>query len=103
MSSRQPKMHIQLEPEQQQALAEIALHENRSVSEIVQEMVNIQLEQRQQSIKSDNDYADALARIARHRQDILNRRSGKPLELDPADLINQMRDERDLEILGSAK
>ncbi len=46
-------------------------------------------------------YLEALERIEQHRKAILERRSGRPLELDPVELINQMRDERDAQIIGN--
>ena len=41
---------------------------------------------------------EALDQIRRHRQAILDRRGGRPLEIDAVDLITQIRDERDGEI-----
>jgi hypothetical protein len=37
--------------------------------------------------------------IGRHRQAILDRRGGKPLEIDLAEMIEQMREERDGELI----
>jgi hypothetical protein len=42
---------------------------------------------------------DALQEIGRHRQAILDRRAGKPLEIDLVELIEQMREERDGELI----
>jgi len=41
---------------------------------------------------------ELLERIRRRREAILARRGGKPIDGDAAELINQMRDERDEEI-----
>jgi hypothetical protein len=42
-----------------------------------------------------------LERIQQHRQEILEERKGKPLDVDIVGMINQMREERDADILGN--
>lgn len=93
------RTQILLEPEQHQRLSELAKHEQRTLSDLVREMLQIQLERRQQSETALlRRRLDDLERIRQHRQQILRRRAGQPLELDPSHLINQLRDERDDEL-----
>jgi hypothetical protein len=99
-----PRMHrtqILLEPAQHQALSEIAQREKRSLSDLVREMLQVQLGRREHAAASVKQRRmEALAQIQRHRQAILDRRGGRPLEIDAVDLINQIRDERDGELTG---
>jgi len=96
------RTQILLEPEQLQKLSELAKHEQRTLSDLVREMLQLQLERCQQ-----NETAllrrrlDALERIQQHRQQILRRRAGRPLELTPNNLVDQMRDERDDELFNN--
>jgi len=85
-----------LPPTQHRALAEIASQEGRSMSDVVREMVQQSLDQREQQYSADvARRLAALERIRQHREEILARRGGKPLEFDVVEAINQMRDERD--------
>lgn len=99
MTTRMHRTQILLEPEQHQALTEIARREQRSLSDVVREMLHEQLKQhRQDAVAVRKRRLEALERIRRHRQAILDRRGGKPLEIDVVELIDQMRDERDAEL-----
>jgi hypothetical protein len=81
-------------------LAEIAQHEGTSISEIVRRSVHCWLAERhdEQVLRRQ---MDALQEIDRHRQAILDRRGDKPLEIDLVELIEQMRKERDGELITS--
>jgi metal-responsive CopG/Arc/MetJ family transcriptional regulator len=98
------KMHraqILLESDQHQKLAEIAQHEGTSISEIVRTAVQEWLDER----KDDEilrHRLEALELIDQHRQAILARRKGKPLEIDLTATIEQVRGERDNELIDSA-
>lgn len=46
---------------------------------------------------------DALERIQQHRQQILRRHTGQPLELKPSTLVNQLREERDEELFADPR
>jgi hypothetical protein len=98
------KMHraqILLEPDQHQQLAEIAQHEGTSISEIVRTAVQEWLDER----KDDEilrQRLEALDLIDQHRQAILTRRKGKPLEIDLATTIEQVRGKRDNELINAA-
>src|SRR3990172_8933886 len=98
------KMHraqILLEPNQHQKLAEIARREGTSISEIVRSAVQEWLDER-----GDDEVLrrrlEALEQVAQHRQAILARRNGEPLEIDLAATIERMREERDDELIASA-
>ncbi len=101
MTTRMHRTQILLEPEQHHALAEIAWREKRSLSDVVREMLQAELEQRRQDATAvKKRRLEALEQIKNHRQAILDRRGGKPLEIDVVDLINQIREERDGELTG---
>lgn len=98
------KMHraqILLEPGQHQKLAEIARREGASISEIVRVAVNEWLQE-----LGDADllhhHLEALEQVAQHRQAILNRRNGQPLEFDLSAAIGRLREERDDDLITSA-
>jgi hypothetical protein len=97
------KMHraqILLDPEQHNALAEIARQDGTSISEIVRMAVETWLEERQQD-ESMRKQLESLDTIQAHRQALLDRRDGQPLNFDPADLIERMREEHGDELLSS--
>ncbi|MEJ2597252.1 MAG: ribbon-helix-helix protein, CopG family [Anaerolineales bacterium] len=87
------RAQILLDPEQHDALAEIAQRDGTSISEIVRTAVNAWLEERRQD-ESMRRRLEALDTIQAHRQALLDRRNGQPLNFDPADLIERMREER---------
>jgi hypothetical protein len=98
------KMHraqILIDPEQHQALAEIAQQEGTSISEIVRHSVQQWFSERHED-QVLRRQMDALAEIGRHRHAILDRRGGKPLEVDLAEIIEQMREVRDGELSTSS-
>jgi len=101
MTNRMHRTQILIEPELHEALAEMAQLEKRSVSDLIREMLDAQLKQRKQGVLTkQKQRLDALARIQQHRQAILDRRQGKPLQFDIVDLIEQSRNERDAEIFN---
>jgi predicted CopG family antitoxin len=101
MAERMHRTQILLEPEQHQALIEMARREGRSVSEVVREIIRQRLAEREREIDADvKRRLEALERIRAHRESILARRGGKPLEIDVVEMINQMREERHAENLA---
>jgi predicted DNA-binding protein len=101
MAERMHRTQILLEPEQHQALAEIARSEGRSVSEIVREIIRQRFAEREREIDADvKRRLEALDRIRAHRESILARRGGKTLEIDVVEMITQMREERHAENLA---
>jgi len=101
MVERLYRTQILLEPEQHQALTEIARQQGRSMSDVVREMITRQLQQQEQEIQAKR--LQALEQIQQHRAQILARRGGRPLEIDVVELINaagEEQDERNLAGLG---
>lgn len=95
------RTQILLEPEQQRALAERARTEGRSVSDLVREMIREQLSRSERAVEAARKRRlVALERIHEHREAILERRAGMPV--DVADLIESMREERDEQALRAA-
>ena len=96
MARRMRRTQLLLEPEQHDALAEIARKEGRSISNVVREMVQRQIEQRRETARADLERRlEALQRIRRHRDEAVERRGGRPVDLDVAALIRQAREERE--------
>src|SRR5690242_4720946 len=100
MKERLHRTQILLEPEQHQALLEIAQQEDRSISEIVRDLIRSELERREQDANRRRERHMAVIRRAHLRyQEAQRKRQGKPIEWDIVDEINRMRDERDEDIL----
>ena len=99
------RTQILLTSEQHRALVEIARREGRSISALVREIVQKELDQRR--VNEEDPSArkqrrlDALERIREHREAILRENGGKPLDINVVELINQMREERDAQILAA--
>jgi plasmid stability protein len=91
------RVNLMLERRQREALERIARKKGRSISDLVREYVT-------QGIESENvpqqERLEALknARVLTKR--VLKRRGGKPLS-DAVEVINQVREERGDELLGS--
>ncbi|MCM8749480.1 ribbon-helix-helix domain-containing protein [Thermomicrobiaceae bacterium CFH 74404] len=103
MRQRMHRTQILLEPEQYRALVELARLEGRSLSELLRELVREHLAQRDQA--ADVILARqmaALERIRQHRQAVLERRGGVPLDIDIAALVAAEREEHDADILAGS-
>lgn len=95
------RTHLLLEPEQHRSLAQIAQREGRSVSDITREIVQEGINQRQQSYAVEmNKRLQALERARQVRQAILAARGGEPLNLDIPALMDELRHDRDDQILN---
>ncbi|HUS15295.1 MAG TPA: hypothetical protein VM536_09795 [Chloroflexia bacterium] len=104
MEAETYRTEIVLGADQYHALAEIAARKGRSVPEVARDLIEQQLKDQQTEVDANvPDKLAALHRIRQHRDAILARRGGEPLDLEPAALINWMREERDAEILGSVQ
>ncbi len=95
------RAQILLKPDQHQKLAEIARKEGTSISEIVRVAVSQWLDEREED-EVLRQRLRALEQIAEHRQAILARRNGEPLEIDLSATIEKMREERDHELIDNA-
>ena len=95
------RAQILLEPDQHQKLAEIAQREDTSISEIVRTAVQEWLNEREDA-EVLRQRLEALEQVDQHRQSILARRKGKPLEIDLVETIDQIRGEPDDELTDHA-
>lgn len=96
MPGRLQRAQILLEARQRKTLAQIARDEGRSISDVVRELIRLGLEAR-----SGNPAVRwqrrtrILNRAAEQRAAMRRRRGGQPLAIDPAALLNAIREERD--------
>ena len=81
------RVQILLKPGQRLALALRAKQTGRSVSDLVREFV-------QKGLESTAGKQNVIETIRAHRQEMLARRAGKPIDLNPSDVLNEMREER---------
>jgi predicted component of type VI protein secretion system len=96
------RAQILLEPEQQKTLAEIAVREQRSVSDVVREAVaEYVVAKRQRSARERR--LEALKRVDEHRRAVLEECDGKPIDVDAVALVRQMREERDNELFAAVE
>jgi hypothetical protein len=100
MSERLYRAQILIEQRQHKTLAQIARQEGRSMSDVARELIRLGLEARNETPEARWRRHDrALEQAARLRERILQRRGGRPLNVDAADLIRSMREERDADII----
>jgi beta-phosphoglucomutase-like phosphatase (HAD superfamily) len=95
------RTHLLLEPEQHRALRQMAQREGRSVSDLTREIVQEGIEQRQEMYTQEKKRRlQALERARQVRQAILDERKGTPLSVDVPRLIEELREDRDDQILS---
>ena len=95
------RTHILLEIEQVNLLKEIARRERRSVSEVARELIQEGITQIQGKYISERQKRMlALENARRVRAAIHDERGEEYIDIDVVDLINQMREERDADLLG---
>ena len=96
MKERLHQTQLLLEPEQHRALAAIARDEGRSISDVVRDTIRQQLESRIRQANADFErQLPALERIWNHRERILLRTDGRPLNVDVITMVDQLREEQD--------
>ncbi len=101
MGERLYRAQLLIEQRQRKTLAQIARQEGRSMSDVARELIRLGLEARSETPEMRWRRRDrALARAAELRAAILRRRGGRPLDIDVADLIRSMREERDASIIS---
>lgn len=101
MAERLYRAQILLEPDQHERLARLARREGRSLSEVVRGMVQAELERREGAVAERRRYRlEQIEAIRQSREQMLARRGGAPLGLAVADLIRDLREERDEEIVA---
>lgn len=90
------RTQILLEPEQHKELANIARREGRSVSKLLREIVQNELESRKtEQDETKRRRLEALDRIEEHRQQILAERGGEYLDFDFVQALHEAREEQD--------
>ena len=100
MSERLYRAQILIEQGQRKTLAQIARQEGRSMSDVARELIRLGLEARSETPEMRWRRRDrALERAADLRTAILRRRGGRPLDIDVAELIRSMREERDASLI----
>lgn len=92
------RAQILLAEGQYERLRRIALGERRSVSDLMREMVDQEIDRREQaeSLRRDGRLA-ALDRLTAERGAILERRGGRTVDL--VGIFDDLRDERDRDLL----
>ncbi len=99
MSERLYRAQILIEQGQRKTLAQIARQEGRSMSDVARELIRLGLQARSDTPEMVWRRRDrALAQAAQLRAAIQRRRGGQPLDLDVAELVRSMREERDAAI-----
>ena len=96
------RTQVLLQPDQYRELTALARREGRSMSELVRQAVERDLERRRaEQADLDARWEAAFRRAHELSAQILARRGGRKLDLDTAELIREMRDERDEEIIAN--
>ena len=99
MSEHLYRAQILIRQNQRKTLAQIARQEGRSMSDVARELIELGLAARNETPEMVWRRRDrALARAAQLRAAIQRRRGGQPLDLDIAELVRSMREERDAAI-----
>ena len=89
-------LRVAIPREQQHILHQLASQEGQSIETLVWQLFREGIERRQHSrgACSKTERLQALSRIEEHRQAFLARRNQTPLNIDPAELLEQIREER---------
>ena len=96
MHERLYRAQILLEQRQHKTLAQIARHEGRSISDVARELIRLGLEARSETPEIRwQRRVRVLNRAAQQRAAMRRRRGGRPIEMDPAALLQTIREERD--------
>lgn len=78
----------------------MAARRGTSVSELIRSLVDERLERQQAEREARiESRLRTLAEIERHCEAARERRGGEPLDLDPAELVQTIREERDDDLL----
>ena len=99
------KMHraqILLDPEQHKVLRDIANRQGRSISSVVRDLLNKQLNKLKTSEKDQiRHYRSVVDNIEEHRREIIIRHGNSPITADITGIIEKNREERDDNILNT--
>lgn len=92
------RTQLLLEPEQHAKLQDIAEDEQRSLSAVVREAVDVFLAERSTASRRERG-ARALDRARELRRRMRENRGGKPMAVDLPEVLEKLREERDAWIL----
>ncbi|MCI0559441.1 MAG: hypothetical protein MN733_13175, partial [Nitrososphaera sp.] len=96
MTPKSESIQIQLTHEQTQALNHLAREQGKTIIELVEEMLQDTIRQRQQAgHRKLAQQLEALERIKRHKAEILASRKGEPLNINLVTMLQEIREERD--------
>jgi hypothetical protein len=97
------RTQVLLEPQQHQELTRIAKEEDRSLSDLLREMVRRDLERRREAEdRVRKERVEAIDRIRERRQEMFAMRPPDAPPLDVTEIIRLNREERDDEIWEAA-
>jgi len=95
------RTQILLREDQHRALVRRAEREKTSMSELIRSLIDDELQRRDFARRERiHRRKAALESIRKHHDEILETRGGRPIEVDPSDLVQQIREERDDEVFG---
>jgi len=90
------RIEILLREDQHRALARRAEQQKTSVSELIRALIDDDFARRGSARRERMlRRKAALASIRKHHDEILTSRDGRPIEVNPSDLVRQLREERD--------
>lgn len=99
MTERLYRTQVLLEPAQHRELAELAHQTGQSISNVVREAVARYLQEEAEKAGQGQEFFQELRA---YRAGILARREGEPVAVDVTALIDEMRQEREEEVLRNA-
>lgn len=98
------RAQILLDPQQHQALRNIAKRQGRSISAVVREMINDQLLRvREEQDSQIRHHLAVIDRIRDHKKALLDKRDSRPIAVDIVRIIEENRTERDGSIVEAGR
>ncbi len=98
MAERMHRTQVLLEPAQHEWLVGLARTEERSVSDLIREMVDHQIQERELEAEATKQrQLIALARIAQRCEEMVEEMGGQPIIVKGTDVIDLIREERSAE------
>jgi hypothetical protein len=99
MSDPLHRTQVLLRKDQHRALSDLARSRKTSLSKLLRDFVDEQLERQRRCAEARIERRlRALSEIESHGRSLRERRGGASLEVDPAALIRELREERDDEL-----
>lgn len=95
------RTQVLLREDQHRALVRRAERENTSMSELIRSLIDDELRRRDSERRERiRRRKEVLETIRGHHDEIRASRGGRPIEIDPSELIRKVREERDDELFG---